>query len=168
MGNEDRRERRREWDRRYLEKHPEKRKESVNTYNAKAEVKERRKIWLAENRDRYTAAKRRWYENNKEQAAQNAARYAKENPEWKAAQCAKRRARKLRSCPSWLTDQNLLEIEWFYQEAKRLKKETGIPHHVDHIVPLQGKGVSGLHVPWNLQILTASDNSKKGNRFEDY
>ena len=63
--------------------------------------------------------------------------------------------------------EDLEKIEWFYREAKRLFKETGIPHHVDHIIPLQGKYVSGLHVPTNLQILTASENSTKGNRFEN-
>ncbi|MEQ6358083.1 hypothetical protein ABNX05_26230, partial [Lysinibacillus sp. M3] len=59
------------------------------------------------------------------------------------------------------------KIEWFYQEAKRLFKDTGVAHHVDHIVPLQGKYVSGLHVPWNLQILTALEISKKSNKHEN-
>lgn len=59
---------------------------------------------------------------------------------------------------------NKEEIKAIYKEAKRLTQETGIVHHVDHIVPLKGKDVRGLHVPWNMQILTASENCRKGNR----
>jgi hypothetical protein len=75
----------------------------------------------------------------------------------------KRRAAKLKRTPPWA---DLEAMRAIYQEAQRLTSETGIPHHVDHDVPLQGKLVSGLHVPNNLQILTGSENSKKRNRFE--
>jgi hypothetical protein len=57
-------------------------------------------------------------------------------------------------------------MDRFYQEAKRLTQETGVRHHVDHVIPINGELVSGLHVETNLQILTASENSKKSNRFE--
>jgi hypothetical protein len=45
-------------------------------------------------------------------------------------------------------------------------KMTGIEWHVDHIIPLQGKNVSGLHTPYNLQVIPASWNTAKGNKFE--
>lgn len=97
--------------------------------------------------------------------ANEAVRYwQKENPDKANAISARRRALKLQRTPKWLTPQHFKEIEWFYTEAQRLTNEAGILHHVDHIVPLQGKKVSGLHVPWNLQILTATENSSKGNK----
>lgn len=75
----------------------------------------------------------------------------------------KRRAAKLQRTPPWA---DLDSMRAIYAEANRLTQETGIPHHVDHVIPLQGKLVSGLHVHNNLQILTGSENSKKRNHFE--
>lgn len=75
----------------------------------------------------------------------------------------KRRAAKLNRTPPW---SDLDAMRAIYEQARRLTVETGIQHHVDHVIPLQGKRVSGLHVPGNLQILTGSENSKKRNRYE--
>ena len=75
------------------------------------------------------------------------------------------RTAKLQRTPKWLTPKDLIEIKSFYTKAAKLTKETGIEHQVDHIIPLQGVGVSGFHVPSNLQILTKSVNSGKGNKF---
>jgi 5-methylcytosine-specific restriction endonuclease McrA len=70
--------------------------------------------------------------------------------------------RKKMATPSWV---NKEDFESIYLQAKKLSKETGVNHEVDHIVPLKGEYVCGLHVPYNLQILTESENGKKFNNF---
>jgi hypothetical protein len=90
-------------------------------------------------------------------------RWASEHPEQKNASTAKRRAAKLQRTPLWLTQAHHKQIEQFYWEAAEVSKVVGEFYHVDHIVPLQGRTVSGLHVPWNLQILPAKENLSKGN-----
>lgn len=77
--------------------------------------------------------------------------------------CAYRRAFKKQATPKWA---NRSEIVKIYKECRNLSRTTGIPHHVDHIIPLQNKLVCGLHVHWNLQILTATENISKNNKFE--
>lgn len=79
-----------------------------------------------------------------------------------------RRALKLKATPSWITEDQLEEIENFYWLTKDLQSLSGEVYHVDHIVPLKGKNVCGLHVPWNLQVLPADINLSKGNSYAEY
>jgi hypothetical protein len=119
-------------------------------------------------------------EDQKLRARERSAKWRKENPDWASEQKKNWSKRfphkklelsrrydltKTKRTPSWLTKEHFKEIEYFYWLAKDLKCLTGEEYHVDHIVPLQGKTVSGLHVPWNLQVIPKSLNLSKGNSY---
>lgn len=89
-------------------------------------------------------------------------KYASENKHKRAANENKRRARKLNRTPEWLTDDDFWMMGEIYLLAQERSKLTGIEWHVDHIYPLKGKKVSGLHVPKNLRVITATENLRKG------
>ena len=76
---------------------------------------------------------------------------------------ARRRSLKLNATPPWLTAIHEAQMQEMYDIARARTVQTGIEHHVDHIHPLKGKGFNGLHVPWNLQVITASENLSKRN-----
>ena len=92
--------------------------------------------------------------------------YRKANPHIYTANAVKRKAYKLQRTPKWLTRDQLKAIHDIYKEARQVSKKHPEPCHVDHIVPLRGDTVSGLHVPWNLQILTGAENRRKKNHYE--
>lgn len=79
---------------------------------------------------------------------------------------ARRRAAKLNATPKWMTAEDFKEISVIYAESARLSKDRGIPYEVDHIVPLCGKDVCGLHVAWNLSPIEAYKNRMKSNNME--
>ena len=85
----------------------------------------------------------------------------------KAAAEMKRIATKLNATPKWLSKDDFDWIDAYYVEAQKHKEMFGMVLAVDHIVPLKGKQVCGLHVPWNMCLRTKSDNSKKHNKLTD-
>ena len=107
----------------------------------------------------YNAA---YYLANKDAIKRRSGEWRKENPAVALAKTRKYQASKLQRTPQWA---DMSAITDFYVEAKRLEELTGIQFHVDHIVPLQGELVSGLHVPANLQLLPAHENLSKSNGF---
>ena len=107
--------------------------------------------WVAENRAKHNAKCNRWAKQN----------VAKVN-----ARTARRYASKTQATPKWMSPDDYWMIEQAYELAALRTKMFGVPWEVDHIVPLRGKTVSGLHTPWNLQVVTQAENRRKSNSFE--
>jgi hypothetical protein len=155
-------------------KEPEKTKIcTAKKYHANAEaIRARRRADYAANRDAEKAVARlrsaEWREKNPNHEGVKAAkaRYKAANPGKVRADTVKRRAAKIHRTPAWLTVDDLWLIEQAYELAALRTKLFGFSWHVDHILPLQGKQVSGLHVPANLQVIPWVDNVRKANRFE--
>lgn len=108
-----------------------------------------------------------WVDRNRDKHYGNVSRWRRANPEKHRASQAKRRSSKLNATPQWLTEDQHKDIEAMYFLANRYTKLFGLEYHVDHIIPLQGKNICGLHVPWNLQLLEASMNLSKSNKLKE-
>lgn len=146
--------------RRYYEKNKEVIKAKVREYSKTRprkkykelteEQKEKKRRWFrdyrARNTEKFKKKDRDYYQRNKDKYIFN----------W-----SNRKAKKLNATPCWSETE---KIKILYQKAKWLEQLTGLKYHVDHIVPLQGENVCGLHVWANLQLLEASINISKGNK----
>ena len=101
-----------------------------------------------------------WYINNPNKVREYSKDKAKNN-----LYCAQRRARKLQASPIWLNEEDMWMIEETYSLCHLRSHLTKVLHHVDHIIPLKGINVCGLHVPSNLQVIPAIENIRKNNKF---
>lgn len=99
-----------------------------------------------------------WLADHEDELAERNSELERANQGKNAAYAAKHRAKRLNAIPTWA---NLAAIEQLYMEAAA----SGM--HVDHVYPLQGKTVCGLHVANNLRLLTPLENLKKGNRVHE-
>lgn len=125
------------------------------------------------------AAGRRYYERNKEAVIARAAarppeerrknrnKHKERNPEIYKALTSVRKRRHRNATPKWITAEQKQAMRELYLSAQRLTKLTGERYVVDHIVPLINPDVCGLHVPWNLQVMTQEENLKKSNKLLD-
>jgi hypothetical protein len=130
---------------------------------AKASRKRHLDKYLERGRAHYAANKNNEEWRQKRRAA--VARHLKKYPERHCAKQNARRAMKLQAMPKWLTQKQRAEIKALYRKARELSTTTLFQWHVDHIIPLNGTNICGLHVPWNLQLLPAEINSSKGARY---
>ena len=118
----------------------------------------RTKNWTEKNPDKHLFY--RQSEKRRQSTNQSAKKHYANNKVYYIVKDAKRRAQKLLATTVW-GQQN---VESFYVKAKELEAmNPGVKYHVDHIVPLAGENVCGLHNEFNLQILTETENKRKGN-----
>jgi 5-methylcytosine-specific restriction endonuclease McrA len=125
------------------------------------------------------AAGRRYYEKNREmviaraaarppeEKRRNRAEYKDRNVDIVRADTSVRKRRHREATPTWLTKDERLKMRELYVQARKLTSITGERYVVDHIIPLRGEEVCGLHVPWNLKVITQEENLRKSNKMID-
>lgn len=155
----------------YYQKNRERIKARVAKYRAEnpEKVKEAVQRCFAdpEKAAKYKAKRAEWYKTYAPIARERARKWKLENPDRDNGNFRSKlyKLTKIRRKPCWLTRDDLWLMKEAYALAKLRSKVTGIDWHVDHIIPLRGKTVSGLHVPTNLRVITAEENFCKGNHF---
>lgn len=124
-------------------------------------------------------AKKKYYEANKDLVAMKAlarsnedrrkyrSSWAAKNPMKVKASTKHRRNKHKQATPPWLTAEQKKTIKQMYIDAMTTTRVTGTPYVLDHIVPLRSEVVCGLHVPWNLQIMTRAENLIKSNKLTE-
>ena len=153
----------------YLKEYAEKNKESLSAYKLAWKKEQLNDPEYRERQNelqRVRRAKKPTSEDQLAKARVRAKQWQSNNKPRVLANVKKRKLAQMNRTPKWLS-QNDYKIMWgFYTIAAMLTKHNNEQWEVDHIIPLQGKRVSGLHVPSNLQLMRSFDNRSKTNRFE--
>jgi hypothetical protein len=130
---------------------------------------QQRRIKAAEyrvrNKERVRASIAAWSSRNPEKLRAYSKTTKRRNPGAVNDSTAKRRAARLQRTPAWLSEDEAWMISQAYELAALRAKLFGFPWHVDHVIPLQGKLVSGLHTPYNLQVIPGAENLRKHCKF---
>ena len=139
----------------------ERRRKSIEKYNHSEKRLHFWSAYYAKNKERIIQYQREYAKTNKEKILKASKAYRIKNTAALTAAKANRKRHVKKATPSWV-DLQLISLK--HKERIELSRLTGVLHHVDHVVPLQGENVCGLHVPWNLQIITAEENMSKSNK----
>lgn len=143
------------------------RKDRRDYYYKNREVEsEKSRQYYEANIDRLRQACREWRARYPDRQARASGNWSRNNRARRTSLQRARDAAKIQRTPPWLTPKQIAEVDDFYHLAEALNRVANEFYEVDHIVPLRGRSVSGLHVPWNLQLLTTRENCIKGNRYE--
>lgn len=121
--------------------------------------------WRKANPETARASFKAWRGKNLEQQRQRVREYLRAVPGRRNAYRARRRADERRQTPPWA---NQAAIRAIYRAASELTAQTGVEYHVDHVIPLRGRKVSGLHIESNLSCIPKAENMAKSNRFDGH
>lgn len=135
--------------------------------NRPVEIKARKKAEYRKHHESIRAKAKAYRAANPEKARARAASYSKRRPEVRREISSTRRARQRNATPPWLTKEMREEMKAMHRKAVDLQQEFGVQFDLDHIVPLDGRVVCGLHVPWNLRVITHEANSCRPKIFSE-
>jgi hypothetical protein len=142
----------------------EKRAEYFTKYNQSDAGRDAKQAYYARNKE---AVKARAIARTPEEKKRWKQKHKASNPDYYKTLTSLRKRRHRNATPRWLTPQQKTEIRQLYQIAITMSRTTGERYVVDHIVPLISDEVCGLHVPWNLRVITQEENLKKSNKLLD-
>lgn len=129
---------------------------------------EKRDVYYPKHKEKIRATQKRSTEKRRllgKDVNKPSREYNKRNPQYKRFYAAQRKSHVKLATPSWLTAEHKQDIKALYDLRDKLGNLCNSSYHVDHIVPLRGENICGLHVPWNLQILESSLNLAKRNTY---
>lgn len=124
------------------------------------------KKYIEKNLPKLQEKRRKYHKDNRAKILSYQKSWREDNPDKVAKARFSRRTNFDNAKPSWLTKEMEAEIKSFYVHAKDCYVVTGEEYEVDHIIPIKGKDICGLHVPWNLQVLPKDLNRQKSNNYD--
>jgi len=137
---------------------------TAEAYASSGEKRAAKAAYRDANREKIAAWWEAYSAANREAIREGRTRWASANPGKVAEAKTRRRIAESRAIPAWA---NISLVAAYYTMAAAMTKASGVRHEVDHIEPLRGKHVCGLHNEFNLQVVRGRENARKGNRPSD-